>query len=1045
MKEGDMDNIFDLNFNDPPDSNALLLEKNSDSKINIINKTSKIGSTKYIEFSQEEKLINKEEDLLGVPSVIKNYLEQNNVCLVKFKNIEPVQIIKSALLQKSENRNKDFNFHFTEEQDYYFFITKELNSNYMKPIVPQINERKKRFRKEKKELKESENSEANKIENKNIDLNFDYNKYVLKAIIAKKREKDTDKLEIFSQIILNREICQVSHTTLDSISYYKTTKQIKPDKARQNYESFFLLVPEKYYLIEIETKKPANETTIKDDGIVSVLYLITPRKKQTIHLFTMVKYSLYFIEETLCNYIGKYLHDMIYDFCHLPSECFDDFLGHIGSLSQKQKNKSQIIFPLKKFIKTVESLSQKNLINHIYRNLPNISRPKAADRVPFHKFIFIFEKYKLYYAEKEFKIKQKYLDSNRTKKYAFLKPAIINDPINDRITKEHKINLNVLIKVYFEILEKFLKENLSQDIKIIRNFLIQSLCKFLIQYTSFKGFFNLDIVMNEDNMFEFQCTRNANCNKKINRNMFGCVVKSLKCINYLFGFNEGFFHKHFSVMDYSYNFNEKNVIHTFLCINDSSKKNKVRIYDIPFMEKWGYQIAGLLMTIYRDSFGFLANKKYLNNPKVGIDFHKNFSNLFHEIHKNVINDIFKYYKPVLPDYYKFCSNISLSPLDKYNCLDNLCQNFTNNSLKILIRNSIIFFSPFDVVYNINKEKILNCPNLNVIYEPYLILVDERLKTYLDQKEAKDKYLEKHNIEIKSFFKQLKFLNVEKVNYTIFFSQQIAKDVEDEVNDTNIIVTSSVEEDYSNEVIDNADEDDKEKNSIDTNLNINKNDIFSENKINNNESNVKINIDEIYPKKMHSINLKKVDKDKIPNEIFDFYFLFNLYYNYTYQTMKELKEIFVNYDIVKRYIASIESSVTISFSDYDKTIIKSNQKGGDVNMNDIKKKKKKTKFSIIKDLIIMNKLTRMTRHMTYIFSEYVNKVINDIINDNDSKIALKNSKEESYYIKIGHYIINFLAYEQNGTFYNSYKFFKESDICKKLEDEEFYYENVKIIE
>ena len=175
----------------------------------------------------------------------------------------------------------------------------------------------------------------------------------------------------------------------------------------------------------------------------------------------------------------------------------------------------------------MESLSQKNLINHMYRNLPNISRPKAADRVPFHKFIFMYEKYKLYYAEKEFKIKQKFLDEKKTKKYLFLKPSVIHDSVNDRITKEHKLNLNVLIKCYFEILEKFLKENLSQDKKVIRNFLIQSLCKFLVQYASFKGFFNLDIVMNEDNMFEFQCTANKNCNRTINQKEKEEILKIL--------------------------------------------------------------------------------------------------------------------------------------------------------------------------------------------------------------------------------------------------------------------------------------------------------------------------------------------------------------------------------------------------------------------------------------------------------------------------------------------------------------------------------------
>ena len=1019
MNENDMENLSDIHIRDTVDSNQI---NNTD----LTSDDDKTRLTSSDIFSQNKKFANTKEELENVPPIIKNYLDKNHLCIVNFKGIDPVQTIKAALLKKTDNvRAKDFLFQFSEAQDFYFFITKELNPNYLKPVLPSSNEKKKRFGKERRDSKESLSSissEPNKIENKKINLNFDYNKYILKAVIANK--KDTGKLDIFCTEILNREVCQVSHTTPDSISYYKNTKLIKPEKAKRNFDSFAFLIPEKYYLIEIETKKPANETIIKEDGIISVLYLITPRKRQTIHLFTMVKYSIYFIKETLCNYIGKYIHDMIYDFCHLPSECFDDFLSHIGSLTSTMGSNYKIVFPLKKYIKAMETLSQKNLINHMYRNLPNISRPKAADRVPFHKFIFMYEKYKLYYAEKEFKIKQNILNEKKTKKYLFLKPSIIHDPVNDKITKEHKLNLNLLIKTYFEILEKFLRDNLSQDKSVIRNFLIQSLCKFLTQYTSFKGFFNLDIVMNEDNMFEFQCTNNKNCNRKINNNMFGCVVNTLACINFIFGFNEGFFHKHFSIMDYSYNFNEKNVIHTFLCINDSSKKNKVRIYDIPFMDKWNYQIAGLLLTIYRDSFGFLANKNYLKNQAKEIDFHANFAKLFTEIHNNIILDVFNYYESVLPDYYKFCANISVSPLDKYNCLDNLCQNFTNNSLKILVRNNIIFFSPFDVVYNINIENIINRPNLNYILEPFLILVDERLKIYLDKNEKKDKYLKENNIDIKSFFNNLKLINIEKPHYSVFLAEKKAKDLDDEdEDDIKDINTNNI-----NNIIDDDEDnnDKKEDNKIESSQE------------GNSEQN--INFNDIYPKKMHITSVKSINLAKVPKEIFDFYFLFNLYYNFTYQTMKEMKQIFVNYDIIKRYIASIESSVTISFNDYDKTIIKSNKKGDIV---DVKITKKNTKKSIIKDLTIMSKLTRMTRHMNYIFSQYVNKIINDIIKDSSSRIAQKNAQDEKYHIKIGHYIINFLAYERKNVFYNTYNYFKDSDICKKLEDESMYLDALKM--
>ena len=369
-----------------------------------------------------ESLVNKEDDFSKVFDVsdifkdtLKDFLKKNNLCLVtypelkekgvifksdkkqKVTKINPIQKIKAALLKKDNKpKSKDFEFKFSSAEDYYFFITKELNLNYMKPIVSSETNKRRRMG----NRKESKDADAN-VDNKKINLNFDYNKYTLKAFIVK---DNNGKIDVFHEEILNREICQVSHTTKDSISYYRTTKKIKQER---DFRIFEELCPHKYYLIEVEQKKPPSETIIKEDGILSVLYLITPEKKIAMNLFTMVKYSLYFIDETLSNYVGKYIRDMIHDFCHLPSECFEDFLSHIGSINNEIKSNFKLIFPLKRYVKSMEDISRKCLINHVYKNLPNISRPKAADKIPFHKFIFLFEKYKLYYEEKEYRIKQK--------------------------------------------------------------------------------------------------------------------------------------------------------------------------------------------------------------------------------------------------------------------------------------------------------------------------------------------------------------------------------------------------------------------------------------------------------------------------------------------------------------------------------------------------------------------------------------------------------------------------------------------------------------
>ena len=1026
----DTNNNTILNFLDNSKENL----KNSNDDFNDIQNNSGIPKDLIKDYLQKNKLY-----MMTYPEIIKKNKIIKSAKKEKISKICPIIKVKAALLQKSGGiKTKEFKFTYNEANDYYFLITKELNPNYMKPIIEAHKPRKMESRSQSKDFDEKE-------VNKSINLHFDYNKYNLKGILLHERN---GKMEVFHQEIFNRELCQVSHTTKESIAYYQSSKTIKNKNEGENFKEFARLCPEKYFLIEIEQKKPASETIIKEDGILSVLYLITPEKKSAINLFTMVKYCLYFCEETLCNHIGKFIRDMIYDFCHLPSECFEDFLSHIGCIN-KNDDKYNLSFPLKKYIKEVDILSKKCLVSHVYRNLPNISRPKAADKVPFHKFIFLYEKYKLYYEEKEFKIKQKYFEENKYRKYknriGFLEECFIQDPVNDKITKEHKLDLNKLLKMYFQILEKFLKENFQfsesnvENMEKIKDFLLQSLAKFLSQYVAFKGFLNIDIVINEDNRFDFQCCHNKACNRAFNDKMFSCMVGGLRFFNCLFHFNEGFFHQHFSIMDYSYNFNEKNVIHTFLSINDSSKKNKLRIFDIPFLDRWCYQIASLLLIIYRESFGFLCNpmNKFEEEKNIENDNQTNFSHLFAEIHNNITKDLFDYYKPVIPNYFEFCYKMSESPLDKYNWLDNLCQNFAIKSMHYLLKNNVIFFTPFEVVFrneiNKNKSDIVNSPVLNSIYEPYLILVDDKLIQYLKQKEKKREYLIKKGMDIKVYFNNLKQINKEKPHYTVFLSEKKEKEISTEKEDDD-------EEDQKENEINNIQTNEEEKQQ-EKEKGLEKTDTFSSSNSEIIHDDKPIDIKKVYPKKMHQLKLKKRDIDDFTRLTFnyEFYYLLNLYYNFIYDTMKDLKQNFMNYDTLKRYIASIESSITISFNDYDKTIMKQlksskNDKGQDC--DSAKKLKKGLKIDIINNLKIMSKLTRMTRHMNCIFIDYMKKVISDIIGGN-SEIRKRIGDEKSinkgndYFLKIGHFMVNFKAYRAGE---DGFEKFKESKIYNMVQNE-----------
>ena len=882
----------------------------------------------------------------NIPLSIQTFLDKNNYELVKFKGMKSIYKVKCAYLKSVENHKKNFLFEYDENKNYYFFIVKKENPKYLNQIDLES------------QTRSFFANQKDKKANKGIIFDFDYNKYNLYGILGRICEKSKDfKHEKDKDILLNREICAVSHATYDGINYYKLTKSksIKLEKSQKIFDNFHLML-EKYYIIEIENKKPVSETTIKEDGVISVLYLLTPERNEVSKIFTMIKYTLYFIKETLINYIGKYIHDLIYDFSHLPSEIFSDFLSHIGCLYISNQS-SKICLPLKSQIKQINNLSRKNLIQHIYRNLTNISRPKANDRVPFHKFIQLYEKYNMFYSQKEFKIKDKLSTNNN---YQFMNKSIIFEA-NDKITKEHKVNLNQLITNLMSTLSEFLSENMECNNAKIKKFMMSSLSRFIKLYTSLKGFFNIDIVINEESMFEFHCFKEKKKNKTLNKMMMNCARRFLKVINLLFEFNEGFFHKHFTVLDYSYNFNEKDVIHTFPSYNDSSKKNKIRIYDIPFIEKWNYYIATLIMIVYKDLFGFLnENKDYLNN-EYQEKSSKNFFKIFSNVHETISNEFFQSYEIVLPDYFNFCERMSKYPLDKYNSIDSICQHFTNNSLEILLRKNIIFFSPFNVLYKINNDKFYNRPNLNSIFEPYLILVDSNLKFFLEQKEKKEEYLEEKNYNIKTYFDQLKLLNSEKIQYSIFLSNQDPEDSFDEIN-TNLLSKTYIK------------------------------------------------------------NYKNFPERLATKESFDFYYLFNLYYFYTYKTMIGMRDKFIDYDIIKRYIDSTESSVTISFTDFDKTIIRANT--GDIKK--VKKNKKITKIAIQKDLIILEKLNRKARVMNLIFLDYVKDVIKDIRNDYESGVKRKEQNGENNYIKIGHYLINFLLYGNNPQNINSLdEFFQSS--------------------
>lgn len=267
-------------------------------------------------------------------------------------------------------------------------------------------------------------------------------------------------------------------------------------------------------------------------------------------------------------------------------------------------------------------------------------------------------------------------------------------------------------------------------------FIINSLNRYISKDICRNGFLNIDIIFNDE--FNIEDFSNSGCNNKCLNNpkinkckdsIMGCMFVTLsKCLDFLNQFlkvNEGFYHKHISIMNYSYNFNEKNIIFTFNTNYDTSKKNKIRIFDIFFNQLWITHISYLVLYIYKKCY-FFNNKSEIDllikgfffefetnrvddedcsddllqniDNKNNSDFNEK-KNLLTDYKNSIIAIFFKKFAKVvniitvefltnydnnLPEFKTFCKKISKFPIKKYNTIDNLCQHFANYSIEVLL-------------------------------------------------------------------------------------------------------------------------------------------------------------------------------------------------------------------------------------------------------------------------------------------------------------------------------------------------------------------------
>lgn len=310
-------------------------------------------------------------------------------------------------------------------------------------------------------------------------------------------------------------------------------------------------------------------------------------------------------------------------------------------------------------------------------------------------------------------------------------------------------------------------EELKKQYISKQEFLKDSLVKSLVKQITYKGFLNIDIIMNE-RMGENNYTGNKKWNgllNKLKENAFDWILSGL---NGAFNLNEGYFHKHFSMLGMSYNFNQKNYVHIFNTEVDESVRNKARIFDIIFMPNWAYDVAEMIMKIWEKKFQLFSEYSNIkSNTKCNSSNYEENSydnmelkNLLGNSLDLITSEFFDIYSECLPDFNKFCYSFSDFIREEFNNVDNACQHFTNKSLRNLLKNN---FSHFTILNNDFNDTVKNdfVPLFNEVLDPYMVHVDSKYKDFLNYWSDKQGYINK---DVKNFFNEIieiKKLKLEK--------------------------------------------------------------------------------------------------------------------------------------------------------------------------------------------------------------------------------------------------------------------------------------------
>ena len=529
----------------------------------------------------------------------------------------------------------------------------------------------------------------------------------------------------------------------------KSLTQVYPEEYKND-----IILKSKINEMFIDITIAKHNLQVKDitDNNIREKFLLFPinnkNKKQFEKFFGYFKYNVFFSKQSLSNYISSYLVNILFTFTHI-SESLIDFLSHVGIQNSKSLNDSDYsidsssndnfcYLPLRNIMKKLQCLIDLNKKDYLNDNLNSLKRNKKHDSykssVQMFKFIKLKHKYNNEHQFSNRGIKHQNIDDFKEFEDKDYFDTITNNLKEDLI-------LNDCFKILYEHLFKIDWQE-TDKINDINYFIQNALSKNIMKHVAYNGFTNIDVISNEDGMIDFNCCHNKEKNTLLNSTLESIFDYGLGIVNKIFNFNEGFFHKHLSILGFSYNFNHTSTVVTVPTETDSAMRNKLRVFDVLFLPSWANKLSVIINRIWNQKFQLFNN----------FDPRKTMENELHHIinedFNNIIEDYFQLYDNCLPNLLGFSNKLSDFVEERYNMIDNVCQHFANKSLDILLRKNISDYSLLYLKHNQNlKNQIL--PNFDSILEPYLIHSDSLYLRFLNYWSNKQSFI---NIELKKYEK-----------------------------------------------------------------------------------------------------------------------------------------------------------------------------------------------------------------------------------------------------------------------------------------------------